>query len=341
MSLRFRIFRLAGFFAICLFVTAFCVIAQIPQGMNETNNTHWGGNNYLVGTVFYPDGSRVNTKMNIRLRSPQKGDVIALTDDTGRFAFSGLASGSYYLVIEDEKDFEPVSQQVEVIQNRNPIPQSYTLSIRLVDKLKPAQKPSILRVEDAKIPKTAIEHYTRSLELSKKNDHTAAVEQLKLAIAEYPQFVNAYNELGVQYQKLNDLVKADEAFTAALKLKPDAPEPMTNHGIMLFRLSRFAEAEATLRDVLKANERSAVGHFYLGRTLTKLKNYDDAEKELNLAITIGGAEMNEAHRMLAMMYIDKDDRVKSISSLETYLKLVPTAPDAEKLRDAIKQLKGQ
>lgn len=341
MSLPFRICQNVGFFVIWLFAAVICVIAQIPQGMNETNNTHWGGNNYLVGTVFYPDGSRVNTKMNIRLRSPQKGDVIALTDDTGRFAFSGLASGSYFLVIEDEKDFEPVSQQVEVIQNRNPIPQSYTLSIRLVDKLKRVQKPSILRVEDAKIPKTAIEHYTKSLELSKKNDHLAAVEQLRLAIAEYPLFVNAYNELGVQYQKLNDLGKADEAFSAALKIKPNALEPMINHGIVLFRLSRLAEAEAALRAVLKDSERSAVGHFYLGRTLAKLNGYDEAEKELNLAITIGGLEMNEAHRMLAMMYIDKDDRPKAVSSLETYLKLVPTAPDAEKLRDAIKQLKGQ
>ena len=124
-------------------------------------------------------------------------------------------------------------------------------------------------------------------------------------------------------------------------MKPDAFEPMLNLGIVLFRMNKYKDAETLLRDVIKLKAQSAIGHFYLGRTLIKLKNYDDAERELNLAITIGGTEMNEAHRMLAMLYIDKDDRVKAISSLETYLKLVPTAPDAEKLRDAIKQLKGR
>lgn len=322
-------------------ISAVLVNGQIPQGMNETNNTHWGGNNYLVGTVFFPDGTRVNIKMNIRLRSVQKGDVLALTDDTGKFVFSGLSSGLYFIVLEDDRDYEPVNQQVEVIQNRSAIPQSYTVSIRLVDKVKQAQKPSILRVADAGIPKAAVEHYNSSVQLSKKGDHNSAIQELRLAIAEYPMFVNAYNELGVQYQKLNDLARAEESFTAALKIKADAIEPMVNRGIVLFRMSRFKEAETALRDAIKVKDQSAVAHFYLGRTLAKLTSYEEAEKELNLAVTIGGTEMNEAHRMLAMMYIDKDDRAKAVASLETYLKLVPNAPDAEKLREAIKQLKGQ
>ena len=328
---------------VCLSMLAFAIsaAAQIPQAMNETTNTHWGGNNYLVGSVFYPDGSRVNVRMNIKLRSSIRGDSLSTTDDTGKFVFSGLGAGLYFLTIEDEKDFEPVNQSVEVIQNRSAIPQSYTLTIRLTERRKPSQKPSVVRVEDAGVSKKALALYDKAIVLSTANDHTGAVEQLKLAITEYPLFVNAYNELGVQYQKLNDLPRANDAFLSALKIKPDAFEPMLNRGIVLFRMNKHSEAETSLRGAIKLKDQSAIGHFYLGRTLAKLNIYDEAEKELKLSITIGGTQMNEAHRMLAMMYIDKDDRAKAATSLEMYLNLVPTAPDAEKLRDAIKQLKGQ
>ena len=49
--------------------------------------------------------------------------------------------------------------------------------------------------------------------------------------------------------------------------------------------------------------------------------------------------MKEAHRILAMLFIDKDDRRKAIGSLETYLQLVPAAPDVVQLKQALAQLK--
>ena len=41
-----------------------------------------------------------------------------------------------------------------------------------------------------------------------------------------------------------------------------------------------------------------------------------------------------------MLYIDKDDRPKAVASLERYLRLVPSPPDAEQLRQALAQLKA-
>lgn len=315
-------------------------MSQIAGGMDGTN-TQWGGNHYIVGTVFGPSGRRIDTKIRLRLSSLGRSEMIAMTDDSGRFIFTRLPAGSYTVSIDDERDFEAVSQFVEISQSANSSPQSYAISLRLVEKKKPIARPAVIRSENAGVSKTATAFYLKAKELAQLNDHKAAIEQLKLAIADYPAFLDAYNELGVQYMKLNELDKAVEALAAALKIKPNAFEPQLNLGIALFRLKKYAAAEASLRATIGLKDQSAVAHYYLGRTLTNLERYDDAEKELNEAILIGGTEMYEAHRMLATLFIAKGDDRRAIGSLETYLNLVPDARDAEDLRKVIVQLKTQ
>jgi len=268
---------------------------QINQSMSESTNTRWGGNNFLVGTVYFPIGEPLNRRIFIRLSSAVKGEMTATTDDRGKFIFSGLDEGYYSVVIEGEKEYEPVNQTIEVLRRSNPIAQSYLISIRLVDKRVPANKPTVITVVDAGVSKAAVAHYDKALELAKAKDYAGAVEQLKQSVVAYPKYMNAYNELAVQYQRLGEFQKAEEAALAALKIKPDAFEPMLNRGIVLFRTVRYGEAEFILREVAKINAQSAVAHFYLGRTLTKVKKYDEAETELNSAISISPDEGSTSH----------------------------------------------
>lgn len=318
------------------------VSAQIPGGMNETVNTNLGGNNFIVGRVFWPSGRPVNVRLRIKLVSVSvaAGEIISTTDDSGKFVFSRVGAGSYSIVIDREKDFEPVTQSIEIDRSRNPIAQTYTVSIRLTDSAKPLTKTGVINTESSAVPKRALERYNKALKLAGAKDHKRAIEQLRLAVVEYPQFVDAYNEIGVQYMRLNELEKADEALQAALKIKPKAFEPLLNQGITLFRLTRYSEAEQSLRKAISLKEKSTVAHYYLGRCLTSLERYDEAEKELNSAITVGGGEMIEAHRMLASLFIAKGDDRRAADELEIYLRLAPEAPDAAKLRQIIRQLRS-
>lgn len=331
------IFVLSACAALAMAISTY---AQVPGAMNETTATRLGGNSYLAGTVFSPTGRPLNVRMGIRLSSQTAGDYITTTDDRGQFIFSGLVAGDYSVVIEGDNEYESVSQKVEILQSRSAIPQTYTISIRLVDKKRSSPKPAVVAVESVGVTKRAAELYNKALELSADKNNKAAIEQLKLAVEAYPAFLNAYNEMGVQYMRLNELEKADEALQAALKIKADAFEPMLNRGIVLFRLKRFVDAQVLLQSAIGVKDRSAQAHFYLGRTLFALQRYDEAEKALDLAINIGGDEMKEAHRILAMMFIEKDDRPRALTALETYLRLVPNAPDAEQLKDALVQLRA-
>ena len=320
------------------FLPVFTVLAQKYPDSGEAGT---GGNNTILGNVFLPSGQRVDRPIRVRLFTMTRGDMTTMTTSDGSFSFRRLATGTYTVVIDGEKDYEPVRQSVYIVQaTRSGPPGVYNADFRLKSKSSTEAKPAVVDSRLAGVPQHALELYNKALELVKRGNNKGAIEQLKQAISEYPDFMLAFNELGVQYLRQGDLEKADESLRSALKLAPDAFEPLMNHGITLVRLNRFSEAEPELRNALKQKEQSAIGHYYLGRALAYLGRFDEAEKELTSAITLGGKELKEAHRYLAGVYNARGDRAHAIAELETYLRLSPTPEDAASVRQLIQQLRG-
>ena len=329
------------FLSAILVCSATLTMGQIAGGLTETTNTRLGGNNYIVGTVYSPDGVPINTRMRIKLTSLEWGEILATTDDRGRFVFSGVGSGVYTIVIDREKEYEPVSQEVEIIRDRSTVPETYTVTIRLraVEERKPKVGPAVINAANAGVPKPALDHYENASKLSHAKDYKGAIKELKLAVSEYPAFVSAHNQIGVLYLRLNDADHAEEAFKAALKINPEAYEPLLNRGISLYRLGKFENAETMFRKTLKVKADSSVSHYYLGRTLIKLSRNDEAEKAFLTCLKMSPNDFNEAHRFLAAIYLDRGALQRVVEELETYLKLVPTASDADNLQKVIEQSK--
>jgi len=306
---------------------------------SETIDTGLGGSNTILGTVI-TGGGRLERRVNIRLQTATRGDRVTTTDDSGNFAFRGLVSGDYILVIDKENDFEPFSQTVTIMQVRGFPPTTLNLSVRLTSKGNPQPKPGVLDASTAGLSEHGRDLYSKAQELSKTGDHKGAIEQLLLLTSESPNFMLGFNELGVEYLKTSNFVKADAAFQTATKLAPAAFAPQMNRGIALFSMKKFAEAETVLQGVKKMDEKHAGARYFLGQALANLGRFDEAEKELTAAISMGGREMAEAHRILAIIYISRGDKKRAVGELEIYLEINPTTPDAEQLRNTVKQLKG-
>ncbi|HJS52571.1 MAG TPA: tetratricopeptide repeat protein [Pyrinomonadaceae bacterium] len=330
--------RLPGRFC-CLIVTltfvAGTVAGQIVPG--EGMDSGLGGNNTITGTVYGPSGSRLTRRIQVRLSTATRGDRTSMTDDYGNFIFQGVPGGNYTIVIDKEKEFEPFRQPVDIVQLRGSPPQTYSLSVRLTSKSSSESKPGVLHSALASVPKQALDHFQNAQKLAKDGDRRGAVEELKLAIAAHPTFMLAYSELGVLYLGLNELDKADEALSAALKITPDAFAALLNRGIVLFTAKRYSDAATVLRTAVQKEPENPVAHYFLGQALANLGQFDEAEKELVFALTKGGEELKEAHRILAIIYASRGDKKRAISSIEAYLKLTPNAPDADKLRAAVQQ----
>jgi Flp pilus assembly protein TadD len=324
-------------FIFFLTILVFPVRAQFVPG--EATDAGLGGNNNIVGTVYTTAG-RLTRRVTIRLTTMTRGDRVASTDDNGNFAFRGLTSGTYTIIIDKEKEFEPFQQAVEIIQLRGSPPTTFTLSVRLELKASGLPKPGVVDAAVASLPERGKNLFMKAQELAKANDHAGAVEQLLLLTAEFPSFMPGFNELGSQYLQVGDLEKADAAFQAAIKLEPSAFQPQINHGMTLVMMKRYSEAEPVLRSAKALNEKSGPVKYFLGTALANLGRFDEAEKELSAAVLMGGNEMMEAHRILAIIYNSRGDKKRAAAELDTYLKLNPTTPDAEQLKKVLEQLKA-
>lgn len=346
--INLRFFSRCSFLVTLLLLFAVAVQAQSGGG---TDTTGTGGRHSISGRLVFPSGQRADLQLKVRLESPGLGDLSVLSDVNGNFSFQSLRAGNYTVIIDGGDFFESVRESVFIepysVAPRTatgtvaPVSRPITLQIYLRSKQTAANKPGVLNAALASVPKPAVEFYEKGLHFAQAGETDKAIEQLKQAVALYPDFGLALNELGVQYMKKGQYDKAADALAKVVKLTPEAPEPMLNYGIALFNQGKIPEAETQLRAAVKKNEHSFAAHHYLGITLIRKKSYTDAETELRRAIELGGTKAGLAHYYLGGVYWQVGKLQQAADELETYLKLEPKAPQAEKIRGTIKELRAK
>jgi len=300
-----------------------------------------GGANVIEGKLYYPGGRVFDQRVEVTLRSLAT-DHRSYTDGNGAFTFRRLGGGTYYILVDAGKEFQPVKETVDIISSGKgqAIGQTYTVQINLEPASTVATPPpGTISARGFAIPEEAAASYREAMSLSRAGERAKAIEQLKKALSIYPNFMQALNELGVQYLRLRQSDKAAESLEAALKIAPDAFAPRLNYGIALVRLKRYEPALATLRRAVDQDGSSAAAHLYLGEALIGMASYIQAKTELMRAIGIGGEDGIEAHRYLAAALIETGEKSQAATELETYLRLNPKASDADRINQVIRKLR--
>ncbi|HUQ31353.1 MAG TPA: tetratricopeptide repeat protein [Pyrinomonadaceae bacterium] len=287
----------------------------------------------IKGRVYFPVETKGDKHLRVTLKSADTTDETTTTDEDGSFAFNRLRAGNYMVIVNGGKEFDDATESASIDREASSGGRIVNLSIAL--------RARGTAEAYSKIPKAARDLYSKGTEAAAKGDSKKAVEHLSGAVAAYPEFPQALGELGVQYLKLGQPDKAAESLQAALKLTPGDMVARLNYGFALLSQKKFDEAEAELREVLKKNDAMPTAHMYLGITLMNQKKLDDAEAELTRAATSNSAEVATAHRYLGGILWGKREYKRAADELETYLKLAPKAPDAERTRAAIKELRSK
>jgi tetratricopeptide (TPR) repeat protein len=291
-----------------------------------------GGIHTIQGTVYSPSGKPVSSRLRVRLDSPNTGSLQTVTDQDGAFNFGRLEAGDYRLTIEGGSEFENSTETASIYREAS----SGGRTVKLAIFMRPKESDTY-----AGIHKDAVDAYKKAREFDQAGESKKAIESLNKAIAVYPKFGPALNLLGVQYLKLGQPDKAAEALDAAVKAVPDDFLPRLNYGIALLNLKKFESAEEQLRAALAKNNQAPTAHMYLGITLMNLKRLEEAEKEFLVAVSANSKEIAPAHRYLGGIYWGMRDYKRAADELETYLKLMPNAADAERTRAAIKDLRSK
>ncbi len=317
---------LLGFITVALSVQ---VVAFGQGGVGSTRGlpTTSGGTHTIQGKVHFP-GGRPSKRLTVRLNSNLVSQSVQ-TDSDGAFRFNQLEAGPYTITVEGDSQFETAVENVSI--EREVSSYGRTLSVPVFLKLKP----------DVSVPPPAVEAYQKAQQFERTGNPKKAIEQLNAALAIYPQFTLAMSQLGSLYLKTGEMEKASEALTKLVQLTPGDISAQQNLGIALFNQKKVQEAEAPLREAIKLNDKLPTAHYYLGLVLVNLKAYADAEKELELAISNGGENLALAHKYLGGLYMGSKKNQQAADELEKYLKLDPKAPDAERIKGTIKDLRSR
>ena len=330
-------------------VIVLCVpCAALAQGSGR-ESTGTGGNHIIQGKIFFPSGRRAEGNIQVKLQSFGEGEISTIADSSGSFTFTSLAPGNYTVVINAGDDYEVAREGITVDSDLNlarsgvslnPGTRRYTVMVTLQVKAANRAKASVVNAALAEVPTDARALYEKALQFGKSGDSEKAIENLKAALSLFPQFPLALNELGVQYLIIGQPAKAVEPLRSASKLAPEAFSPKLNLGIALLETHQITDAETQLRDALKISS-TPTAHMYLGLTLVAARRYNEAQTELETAISHGGANLGQAHRYLGGIYLQKHEFQRAVDELETYLKLTPNAQDADRIRDTIKELRAK
>jgi Tfp pilus assembly protein PilF len=336
------------YLAILILSAAASASGQAPgssRGLSSGDGTHT-----IQGRVFFPSGQAISgTTVKVNLESVNStGGASTTTDQDGAFRFNNVRAGNYAVVVDGGKEFEAAREPVSIDPGGTSGPiTSITIHLRAkVDASNPAF---------AGVPQTALDFYQKGTTAALKGNAQSAAEFLSKAVSIYPNFPLALSELGLEYLKLKQMDKAAETFETLLKLKPaDAAGQLNlgialyNQGIELLNQQKFEDAEkklngaeAHLREAIKLNSPGPAAHYYLGMMLIKFKAYEEAQKELELAIQNGGEGLALAHKFLGGVYMSTHKNKQAADELEKYLKLDPKAPNADQIRASIKDLRSK
>jgi len=292
------------------------------------------GTNAIQGRVLFPPGQAVGqVKVNLEGTAGAFSSMSTATDQDGTFRFRGLAPGSYSVVVDAGSQYEKAREPLTI----DPEARSRVSQVVIELHFKAdASNPAF-----AGVPQNALSLYQKGTAAAQKGNNKAAVEFFSQAVAAYPSFAIALSDLALQYMKLNQMDKAGETYEALLKLKPNDPVAHLNLGIVMFNKKKFDDAEMHLRKALELNNAGPTGHYYLGLTLISLKRYNEALPEFETTIANGGENLALAHKYLGGLYMSAHKNKEAADELEKYLKLDPKAPDADRIKGTIKELRDK
>ena len=309
------------------------------------------GNEEIQGRVFLPPGDKSGARPVVKLQSLSSPEVTALTDRDGYFRFTHLRADEYTVIVEGGDEYERASDTV-TIGNTGPVPAqgdpgqwavpiTYQVQIYLQPKrLNRTTAPTATSITLFAVPAPARDLFRQALENARAGNHVKAIEQLKSAISQAPRFALAYNELAVQYLRTGRGAQAVETLKEALGISPEDFTLRLNYGIALLNQKKFEAAETELRQATqKSNADSPATRYYLGLALMSQQKFAGAQSEFESVVKNGGEKLTLAHKYLGAIYWRNKNYRAAADELEKYLNLEPKAPDAEKIRSTIKELR--
>ena len=262
--------------------------------------------------------------------------------NNGRYSFSGLPNGEYYLAVEvggGEVLRVPVRME---LQTKEEVRQDLELEWRGGTTFSGGRKDRIISAADVynRTPAGA-KLFEKAEDAMSKKDYKQAVTLLKQLVTDDAGDYQAWTELGTACFKQEKYPEAEQAFQKAVAAKPDYKLALLNLGRLYFSQQKYDLAIEPLTRGVELAPPSAEANLLPGETYLQIKKGSKAVGYLNEAIRLDPNGMAEAHLRLATLYRAAGIKDKAVAEYEQFLTKRPNHPDREKIRQYIAENKKQ
>ena len=172
-----------------------------------------------------------------------------------------------------------------------------------------------------------------------------AIAKFNEVLAIHPKCAECYSNIGAIYSRKQDWAKAEEAYKQAIQTRPDMVDAYNGLANVYNAQKKFAEAQAISAEGAKHGAGAAGGAtgnadgLYNQGVIAWNGNDFPKAQELFLAAVKANDKHAEAHFMLGQAYLNTGKLPEAAKEFETYIKIAPTGPNAEKAKTNYEMLK--
>ncbi len=255
-------------------------------------------------------------------------------DSDGRFEFSSLDAGVYYVAIR-APGYRALRERVDLTTARR-----VSLQLKL-QREGPAQSEPPQAAISARLlglPAPALKNYQRGLRLVMvEKKAQASLRYFQSAIRAHPDFPEARFMLGLAYMDLRRFAEAQAALEKAMELDEKYAAAHLALGSCLNAQGNYRAAEKPLLRGLEVQPNAATGHWELGRVYWTMQRWADAEVHVRKAVELAPT-LAPARVLMGNVLLQKRDAAGALEQFREYLRLEPRGPMAGAAREAVNQL---
>jgi len=310
-TLRLPAFRFGRIFIFSIVFFLYCTTVSASQ----------------IGGFVYDDQRNPVVDVDVELLNENyalRGKV--RTNGVGRYQFTNLADGRYYIrVLPFRYNLEDSTQEVildsfSVIDSGNT---SKELDFYLTRK-KGGLGDTLTGVVFAEdVPKAAEDKYKEALKDLKDNKPSEGMKKLLETVQKYPNYYAAAQRLGMEFLKTKQNENAAQMFILAARINPKSSSAFYWMGFSLSQLGDDYN-KAALKALEKARDLAPNSYevaLLEGKLQRKEGDYLGAEKSLLAAKKLADSRIPEIHKELSQLYAnDLKQYGKAADELELYLK---------------------
>lgn len=324
------LFLTALFVALCLYSLPLAAQRRPtadPFPDDDELGTGYGHYYSLSGTVVNQQSGVRLDGVRVDLNAAARGVVATTFTTQGSFRFDNLRDGSYDITFS-LNGFRQVDEHLEV---SGPI-FGMTVNLKPVNELAPGASPTV-SVRDLSIPSKAREAMNKGLVLlHQKSDYAGSIKEFERAIKVFPNYYEAYAQIGFAYIALKDPAHAEEALRQSIVI---SQEHYSDAFFLLAALfseqKRYADAEPLARKAVDLAPESWHAQSEMAQALLGEDRPEDAEKYAQEA-----AKLQPANPLLWLLLANIHGELQNdaglVEDLDTYLKLAPNGPMADRAR---------